>query len=355
MSVTYWQVQAPVGTPLAGISQWAGTSGGGAGQPAPLSAVRNGTGRYWFGADYNTPLTQPGTTRPMTPFSTSAACIQGGQARLVFSQSNNEKDLNIQGSQFYSGPSPSTICQIGANQRGLNVHLDGSSYITGLGGAGGSWPYGSSVQWAVGIAGTPGNPALILPGPNPVVFYNYGTINGGGGGGAAGGCAFVSGGGGGAAGGGGLYATVPGGTAGGLVPAAINPAGALPTGYAGGYYGVQPATNGKPSTNLQGGGGPGGFGGLGGTINHYPQPPAAPGGFSNYPVDVGGVGGNGGNVGQSGQGGYAAYQYYWSGPTGSFINQYGPLGPTGGIGSGGVAGQGIQGSYTMNNFGSFNP
>ena len=184
MSVTYWQVQAPVGTPLAKISQWAGTSGGAPGQPAPLGAVRNGTGRYWFGADYNTPLAQPGTKRPMAPFSTSAACFQGGQARLVFSQSNNETDVNIQGSQFYSGPSPATICQIGANQRGLNVRLDGSSYITGLGGAGAGWVIGP--QWAIGNPGAPGNPAVILPGPNPVVFYNYGTINGGGGGGASG-------------------------------------------------------------------------------------------------------------------------------------------------------------------------
>ena len=346
MSVTYWQVQAPVGTPLAKISQWAGTSGGAPGQPAPLGAVRNGTGRYWFGADYNTPLAQPGTKRPMAPFSTSAACFQGGQARLVFSQSNNETDVNIQGSQFYSGPSPATICQIGANQRGLNVRLDGSSYITGLGGAGGGWVIGP--QWAIGNPGAPGNPAVILPGPNPVVFYNYGTINGGGGGGASGNYGYISGGGGGGGGGGALYATVNGGACGAF---ADNPALSQPTGYAGGYYGFTAGSRGQNSTGLNGG-----TYGPGSLIYHAPQPPADPYGQSNYPLDYGGAGGSGGNVGQSGQGGiYRGYQVYWNGPTSSYINQYGPNGPTGPVGSGGAAGQGIQGIYTMNNFGSFNP
>ena len=351
MSVTYWQVQAPVGTPLAKISQWAGTSGGTPGQPAPLGAVRNGTGRYWFGADYNTPLAQPGTTRPMAPFSTSAACFQGVQARLVFSQSNNETDVNIQGSQFYSGPSPATICQIGANQRGLNVRLDGSSYITGFGGAGGGWgsPPAAS-PWAVGTPGAPGNPAVILPGPNPVVFYNYGTIKGGGGGGAAGNYGYVAGGGGGGAGGGALYATVYGGGGGGLVPAPINPASTQPTGYGSGKYGYTAATSGQNSTGSNGG-----TNGSGSVIYHAPQPPADPFGQSNYPVDSGGVGGSGGNLGQSGQGGfYAGVQEYYGGPAG-YLYQFGPNGPNGPLGSGGAAGQGIQGIYTMNNFGSFNP
>lgn len=352
MSVTYWQVQAPVGTPLAKISQWAGTSGGTPGQPAPLGAVRNGTGRYWFGADYNTPRAQPGTTRPMAPFSTSAACIQGGQARLVFSQSNNETDVNIQGSQFYSGPSPATICQIGANQRGLNVRLDGSSYITGLGGAGGSWGYPpAATPWAIGNPGAPGNPAVILPGPNPVVFYNYGTIIGGGGGGASGNYGYVAGGGGGGGGGGALYATVYGGAYGSLVPIAINPAVTQPTGYAGGGYGYSAGIPGQNSTGLNGG-----TNGVGLLVKHAPQPPADPIGNSNYPIDVGGIGGSGGNVGQSGQGGRSGSQTYWNGPTSSYFYQYGPNGnPYGPVGSGGAAGQGIQGIYTMNNFGSFNP
>ena len=349
MSVTYWQVQAPVGIPLAKISQWAGTSGGAPGQPAPLGAVRNGTGRYWFGADYNTQAVQPTGMRPMSSFSTNAACIQGGQARLVFLQSNNETDVNIQGSQFYSGPSPATICQIGANQRGLNVRLDGSSYITGLGGAGGGWgsPPAAS-QWAVGIPGAPGNPAVILPGPNPVVFYNYGTIYGGGGGGAAGNYAYVAGGGGGGGGGGTLYAAVYGGGGGGLVPTPINPASTQPTGYAGGYYGYTAASPGGNSTGLNGG-----TYGTGSTIYHFPQGPGDVNGQSKWPVDSGGTGGIGGNVGHSGQGGYLAVQGTWNGAY--YGGQYGPIGPNGPVGSGGAAGQGIQGIYTMNNFGSFNP
>jgi hypothetical protein len=100
----------------------------------------------------------------------------------------------------------------------------------------------------------------------------------------------------------------------------------------------------------------GGTNGVGLLVKHAPQPPADPIGNSNYPIDVGGIGGSGGNVGQSGQGGRSGSQTYWNGPTSSYFYQYGPNGnPYGPVGSGGAAGQGIQGIYTMNNFGSFNP
>ena len=273
MSVTYWQVQAPVGTPLAGISQWAGTSGGTPGQPAPLGAVRNGTGRYWFGADYNTPLAQPGTTRPMAPFSTSAANVQGYIPSIQLG--SNEKNIGFQGSSTGS---------ISLQYQGtvMNIYISSGAVLQGQGGVGGKgadyalrnspspFPGPPAFQFVPGAPGSAGSTLFQITPSQQITIYNAGSVYGGYGGGGGGNAGTVFGGGGG------------GGSTGGA-------AGQDP----GGFPGWLPFP--RLTTAQAGGSGPGASGGQGGS------------GSGNGGGDGRGTGGAAGGAGQAGSAGLTAY------------------------------------------------
>jgi len=254
--------------PLGGMGQWAGTYGAGPGQKSPLNAIRNGTGRYNTYADYQSGQNSQGQKRPMAPFRTNLACVQGQSPGYSTTLSTGVANFTFQG-QFTGG---ATVNAPGA----VNIFTSPTTQIRGTAGYGGAGrTYFDSPS--TGNGGTALN--VTQSGVN---ILNYGTIYGGGGGGGGGGFAFAS------AGvqtpGGAVYVFAGGGGGGGI------PGGAGGQSTAQGYIqsggvGGAPGQAGGPQT--------------GGGAGNYSITNSGP--YGNWALYA--YGGNGGNAGADAQAG----------------------------------------------------
>lgn len=171
--------------PLGGMGQWAGTSGGGAGQPSPLNLIRNGVGRYNSAYDFSYPCIGYNTTRPMVAFLQNAACVQGPASNYSSFMGYYTDTCTYQGA--FTGPTTVTVY----DSTFINLFTGPTTTLYGTTGAGGTGGLALAPGSTAGAPGSTGTPALTLayqgfPTSRTSIF-NYGYMYGGSGGGGGGG------------------------------------------------------------------------------------------------------------------------------------------------------------------------